>query len=176
MDECRHPSLGPEMIYGISVVATREVPGAKAYVSAFKSLKGGNDKVSMETLSLAILEVSSKWFQVKLQWQKLAKELEGKFWCLRWKKQKFIKEVFFFSYKVHSCFSVLLCYLPIAFLLPVYFLFLLLFACLLSISILFFHIILQFFKCSGYQTLLIMNCKYFLLFESQSFHFLHGAF
>lgn len=58
MDECRHTSLGPEMIYGISVVATREVPGSKAYVSAFKSLKGGNDKVSMETLSLAILEVS----------------------------------------------------------------------------------------------------------------------
>lgn len=46
------------MIYGISVIATREVPGAKAYVSGFKSLKGRNDKVSMETLSLAILDVS----------------------------------------------------------------------------------------------------------------------
>lgn len=58
MDNCRHPSLRPEMIYGISVIATREVPGAKAYVSGFKSLKGRNDKVSMGTLSLAILDVS----------------------------------------------------------------------------------------------------------------------
>lgn len=41
-------SLIPEGIYGVSVVATREVfQGAVVYVSAFKSFQGGKDKVCL---------------------------------------------------------------------------------------------------------------------------------